>query len=130
MYSTPTYKPVTENPLNKEKRDKFVKYHDVINGYFTRLIREDYKFDYNINLRFDDTEYTEFISAIFISSGTGEIEIYFNNWIDKLTIRDYRRHKELSFNDAESLIAYFKEVYFPILDAENTVDNLKGEIND
>ena len=118
---------ITEKPFNKDERDKFVKYHDIINGYFMRLIREDYKFGYDINLRLDDnpTIYCE-----FFSKDLGEIEIYFNNWTDKLSIKDYRRHKELSFNDAESLIVYFKEVYFPILEAEDKINDLKGKIND
>ena len=128
MYDTVMdYEKSMPKMLSKEERDKFIKYYDVIHGYFMRLIREDDKFRYDITFRFDVLPN---LYSSFALSSIGELEFGFDSWIGNLFIKDYRKHNMMLFGDAESLIDYFKEVYFPILDAENTVDNLKGKNND
>ena len=112
--------------VNKEERDRFIKYHAVINGYFIHLIKEDYKFRYDVTLRFDELPN---IYGSFRSNNIGELEFGFDAWLGNLFIKDYRKHKMELFIDADSLIGYFKEVYFPILDAENKIDSLKGKVN-
>lgn len=111
---------------SKEERDRFIKYHAVINGYFIHLIKEDYKFRYDITFRFDELPN---LYGSFALSSIGELEFGFDGWLGSLFIKDYRKHDMMLFNDAEALIEHFKEVYFPILEAENKIDSLKGEKN-
>ena len=110
--------------FNKEAYDRFIRYNADITGYFVHLINEGYEFRYEVTLRLSEEPS---IYGMFFSSDIGELEFGFDTWMDKLTVKDYRKHKMGLFPNAESLINYFKEVYFPILEAENKLDSLKGE---